>query len=117
MSLSWKSSTVFGNEPMALSIGQSLSAFCASSLENVSAVRSLHSLSEAMLLLSLTLFGLVCSEHFQHLLEFFIGSVLLFSLFTLLHNDALYYIHKRCRLSRVFLIFIGFFYFFALFDS
>ena len=117
MSLSWKSSTVFGNEPMALSIGQSLSAFCASSLKNVSAVGSLHSLSEAMLLLSLTLFGLVCSEHFQHLLEFFIGSVLLFSLFTLLHNDAIYYLHKRCRLSRVFLIFIGFFYFFALFDS
>ena len=85
-----------------LSIGQSLSAFCASSLENVSAVGSLHSLSEAMLLLSLTLFGLVCSEHFQHLLEFFIGSVLLFSLFTLLHNDALYYTHKQCRLSIVF---------------
>ena len=59
----------FGNEPEALSIGQSLSAFCASSLKNVSAVGSLHSLSEAMLLLSLTLFGLVSSEHFLHLLE------------------------------------------------
>ena len=92
----------FGYEPMALSIGQSLSAFCASSLKNVSAVGSLHSLSEAMLLLSLTLLGLICSEHFLHLLDFFIGSVLLFSLFTLLHNDALYYIRKPRHLSRVF---------------
>ena len=59
----------FWYEPWALSIGQSLSAFCASSLKNVSAVGSLHSLSEAMLLLSLTLLGLVSSEHFLHLLE------------------------------------------------
>ena len=49
-------------------IGQSLSAFRASSLKNVSAVCSLHSLSEAMLLLSLKLLGLVSSEHFLHLL-------------------------------------------------
>ena len=67
--MSWKSSTVLGMSHEALSIGQSLSAFCASSLKNVSAVGSLHSLSEAMLLLSLTLLGLVSSEHFLHLLE------------------------------------------------
>ena len=49
-------------------IRKTLSAFCASSLEYVSAVSSSHSLSEAMLFLSLTLFGLVSSKHFLHLL-------------------------------------------------
>ena len=44
-------------------VGQSFSALCASSLEYVSAVSSFHSLSEAMLLFSLTLFRLVSSEH------------------------------------------------------
>ena len=44
-------------------VGKSLSALCTTSLENVSAVCGLHSLSEAMLLFSLTLFGLVSSEH------------------------------------------------------
>ena len=56
-------------------ISQSLSAFCASSLQNVSAVGSSHSLSEAVLLLSLTLFGLVSSEHGWHLLRYLIGNV------------------------------------------
>ena len=50
-------------------IRKTLSAFCASSLEYVSAVSSSHSLSEAVLLLSLSLLGLVCSEHFLHLLD------------------------------------------------
>lgn len=45
-------------------VGQSLSALCTSSLENVATVRGLHSLSEAMLLLSLALLRLVSSEHF-----------------------------------------------------
>ena len=45
------------------SIGQSFSAFCASSLEYFSAVGSRHSLSEAVLSLALALLGLVCSEH------------------------------------------------------
>ena len=49
-------------------VGQSFSALCASSLEYVSAVSSFHSLSEAMLLFSLTLFRLVSSEHRMHLL-------------------------------------------------
>ena len=44
-------------------VGQSFSALCASSLEYISAVSSLHSLSEAVLLLSLALFRLVSSEH------------------------------------------------------
>ena len=44
-------------------IGQSFSAFCTSSLQYVSSVGSSHSLSEAVLFLSLTLFGLVSSEH------------------------------------------------------
>ena len=46
------------------SVGQSLSALGTSSLENVATVRGLHSLSEAMLLLSLALLRLVSSEHF-----------------------------------------------------
>ena len=44
-------------------IGQSFSAFSASSLQDVSAVSSSHSLSEAVFLFSLTLFGLIGSEH------------------------------------------------------
>ena len=53
-------------------IGQSFSALRASSLENVTAVCGLHSLSEAMLLFSLTLFRLIGSEHFLHLLALFV---------------------------------------------
>ena len=49
-------------------VGQSLSALCTASLQNGSAVRSLHSLSEAMLLFSLTLLRLISSEHLLHLL-------------------------------------------------
>ena len=56
-------------------IGQSFSAFCTSSLENISTVGSSHSLSETMLLFSLTLFGLVSSEHIGTSLNFKIGSV------------------------------------------
>ena len=51
-------------------IGQSFSALCASSLEDVSTVGSSHSLSEAVLFFSLTLFGLIGSEHELHLLNF-----------------------------------------------
>ena len=50
------------------SIGQSFSALCTSSLEYVSAVSSLHSLSETVFLFSLTLFRLISSEHRLHLL-------------------------------------------------
>ena len=51
------------------SVGQSLSALCTSSLENIATVSGLHSFSEAMLLLSLTLLRLVGSEHFGYLLQ------------------------------------------------
>ena len=44
-------------------VGQSFSALGASSLQDVSAVSGSHSLSEAVLLFSLTLFGLISSEH------------------------------------------------------
>ena len=37
----------------------------------------------------------------------FIGSVLLYSLFTLLHNDTPYYTHIHTVLSRVFFIFVS----------
>ena len=43
-------------------IRESCSAFCASSLQNLAAVCSFHSLSETMLFLSLTFFRLV-SKH------------------------------------------------------
>lgn len=45
------------------SIGESCSSFCSASLQNLSAVRGLHSLTEAVLFLSLTLLGLICSQH------------------------------------------------------
>lgn len=47
-----------------ISVRQSLSAFCASSLQYVSAIGGLHSFSEAVLLLTLKLLRLVCSDHF-----------------------------------------------------
>ena len=82
-------------------IGQSFSAFCTSSLQYVSAVCSSHSLSEAVLFLSLTLFGLVSSKHFIYLLEDWIRKRFYQSncsdrrgkqaKFTLLHNDIVYY--------------------------
>ena len=50
-------------------IRKSLSAFGASSLEYVSAVGCSHSLSETVFLLSLSLFGLISSEHLLHLLD------------------------------------------------
>ena len=44
-------------------VGQSFSALGASSLQDVSAVSGSHSLSEAVLLFSLTLFRLISSQH------------------------------------------------------
>ena len=85
-------------------IGQSLSALCTSSLEDVSSVAGLHSLSEAMLFLSLALFGLIRSKHLATSLfslyiifSFFFGYVNTFLVgkmptVSLLHNDKLYYI-------------------------
>ena len=59
---------ILSDEIRKKSVGQSFSALCASSLEYVSSVSSLHSLSEAVLLLSLTFLGLVSSKHRMHLL-------------------------------------------------
>ena len=63
-----QSSAVLSFLVRPLSIGQSFSAVSASSLEDVSTVSGSHSLSETMLFLSLTLFGLISSKHFMHLL-------------------------------------------------
>ena len=46
-------------------IGESCSALLSSSLENLASVRSAHSFSEAMLLLSLTNLRLISSKHFN----------------------------------------------------
>lgn len=52
-----------------LLIGESCSALSASSLQNLTSVRGLHSLHETVLLLSLKLFRLICSLHnLRHLL-------------------------------------------------
>ena len=101
-------------------IGQSLSAFCTSSLEDVSSVGCLHSLSEAMLFLSLALFGLIRSKHLAtslfSLYIFLFNSGLFVNTFfpaakmrtvSFLHNDKLYYICFRPYLSRVFQFFLN----------
>ena len=48
-----------------LSVGESDSSLSAASLQHLSAVRRAHSFSEAVHLASLTLFGLICSEHYR----------------------------------------------------
>ena len=58
-----RSSAVFIFRIWTRLIGQSFSALSASSLQNVSAIGSSHSLSEAVLFFSLTLFRLIGSEH------------------------------------------------------
>ena len=55
--------TPVGATAKPYSIGEFCSAFSAASLENLSAVGSSHSLSEAVFFFSLTLFRLVSSEH------------------------------------------------------
>ncbi len=83
------------------SVCESLSALCTSSLKYVSAVSSLHSLSEAMLLLSLSLFRLVSSEHYLHLLIYLSEACCLVA-FTLLHNDTPYYNRTRVICQEIF---------------
>ena len=83
---------LFRKNRKSRSVGQSLSALCTSSLEDVSSVSGLHSLSEAVLLFSLTLFRLISSKHWVAPPLTQIGSVSLFQLIlTLLHNDILHY--------------------------
>ena len=93
-------------------VGQSLSALCTSSLQNVSAVSSLHSLSETMLFLSLTLFGLVSSEHNCTSLILVIGSVSATRHNPRFYSDSIYYIRKGHILSSTFFILGKIFLFF-----
>ena len=83
-------------------ISQSFSAFSASSLKNVSAVSSSHSFSKAVLFFSLSFLRLICSEHYCHLLEICSEACCFSAFSTLLHNDIIYYKHKKAILSRVF---------------
>ena len=85
-------------------VGKSLSALCTSSLENVSAVSSSHSLSETVLLLSLTLFGLVSSEHIGTSLIIEIGSVSDSTQWTLFTVTSLiiYIKHGACKVFFLF---------------
>jgi hypothetical protein len=48
-------------------VGKSFSSFCASSLQDLSSVCGFHTLTEAVLLFPLTLFGLIGSKHIGHL--------------------------------------------------
>ena len=106
-------------------IGQSFSALCASSLEDVSTVGSSHSLSEAVLFFSLTLFGLVSSKHSLHLLKFVLipdyeisgivsGSVLLYSHNTL-YTMTTYIKTHFFQFVKSFFIFFYFLFSFLLF--
>ena len=53
-------------------VGKSCSSLGASSLKNLSAVGSCHSLSKAVLHFALSFLRLVCSLHEWHLLYFFV---------------------------------------------
>jgi len=48
-------------------IGELGSAFCSAAGKNLAAVLRRHSLTEAMLLLAMTLLGLIRTNHFVHL--------------------------------------------------
>ena len=93
-------------------VGQSLSALCTSSLQNVSAVGSLHSLSETMLLLSLTLFGLVSSEHNGTSLILESEAYRPQDTMHAFYSDSIYYIRNARLLSSTFFILGNFFSFF-----
>ena len=82
-------------------VGQFFSALSASSFQDISAIGGCHSLSEAVLFFSLTLFGLIGSEHCvappyicwysgSRDIRKYSGSVLLFSRKYALYNDILY---------------------------
>ncbi len=95
-------------------VGQSLSALCTSSLQNVSAVGSSHSLSETMLFLSLTLFGLVSSEHNGTSLMLESEAYRPKDTMHAFYSDSIYYIRSASVLSSVFLILGDFFAFFLI---
>ena len=93
-------------------VGKSLSAFCTSSLQNVSAVCSLHSFSETVLFLSLTLFGLVSSEHNGTSLMLESEAYRPQDTMHAFYSDNIYYIRNESFLSRVFFILGNFFFIF-----
>jgi hypothetical protein len=95
-------------------VGQSLSALCTSSLQNVSAVGSSHSLSETMLFLSLTLFGLVSSEHNGTSLMLESEAYRPKDTMHAFYSDSIYYKRNARALSSVFLILGDFFAFFLI---
>ncbi len=97
------------------SVGQSLSALCTSSLQNVSAVGSSHSLSETMLFLSLTLFGLVSSEHNGTSLMLESEAYRPKDTMHAFYSDSIYYIRREYILSSVFLILGDFLLIFLIF--
>ena len=101
----------FGAFTLKRLICQSFSAFSASSLKNVSAVSCSHSLSESVLFFSLSFLGLICSEHYCHLLGICSEACCFSAFSTLLHNDILYYKHKMLILSSVFDDFFIFFFY------
>ena len=104
-----------GLSPTKRLISQSFSAFSASSLKNVSAVSCSHSFSEAVLLFSLSFLRLICSEHYCHLLGICSEACCFSAFSTLLHNDIIYYKHKRGNLSSLFWIFLVFFFYLFMF--
>ena len=104
--------------PKGKSVCQSLSALCTTSLENVSAISGLHSLSETVLLLSLTLFRLISSKHVWHLLADSFGSVSSHSRHFRFYTMTSYIINtKRPNCQVFFENFKRFFTFFTIFPS
>jgi hypothetical protein len=95
-------------------VSQSLSALCTSSLQNVSAVGSLHSFSETVLLLSLTLLGLVSSEHNGTSLMLESEAYRPKDTMHAFYSDSIYYKRNARALSSVFLILGDFFAFFLI---
>ena len=93
-------------------VSESLSAFCTSSLQNVSAVCSSHSFSETVLFLSLTLFGLVSSEHNGTSLKSKSEAYRPQDTMHAFYSDNIYYIRNESFLSRVFFILGNFFFIF-----
>lgn len=75
------------------SVGESCSAFCASSLENLAAVSRAHSFSEAVNLFTLDFLRLICSFHLSHLLLVFVKDILL-QLHRLLYTET-YHVVKH----------------------
>jgi len=73
-------------------VGQTSAALVTSSLENLSAVCGSHSLTETVFLASLSLLGLICSEHMHTSLLF--ASFLISPVFVM--GDPLFFTGTQC---------------------